>query len=122
MAREGPGTESCDLGTNGPARGRADQGDWLEPQDTMEGRPMYERILVAIDDSAMAQQVLVAAQELATLSSGEVWVFHVREGDPSKHPSQSAHTSWDAYAMVDAAVDKLVAAGVTAHAEVSFNL
>ena len=83
---------------------------------------MYERILVAIDDSEMAEQVLVAAQELATLSSGEVWVFHVREGDPSRHTSPSAHTSWDAHAMVDAAVDKLVAAGVTAHAEVSFNL
>lgn len=83
---------------------------------------MYERILVAIDDSEMAEQVLVAAQELATLSSGEVWVIHVREGDPSRHPSPTAHTNWDAHAMVDAAVDKLVAAGITAHAEVSFNL
>jgi nucleotide-binding universal stress UspA family protein len=83
---------------------------------------MYERILVAIDDSEVAQQALVAAQELAILSSGEVWVIHVREGDPSKHASPTAHTSRDAHAMVDAAVEKLVAAGVTAHAEVSFNL
>lgn len=51
---------------------------------------MYERILVAIDDSEMAEQVLVAAQELATLSGGEVWVIHVREGDPSKHSSPTA--------------------------------
>jgi nucleotide-binding universal stress UspA family protein len=83
---------------------------------------MYERILVAIDDSEVAEQVLVAAQELAILSGGEVWVIHVREGDPSKYASPAAHTSWDAHAMVDAAVDKLVAAGVTAHAEVRFNL
>lgn len=83
---------------------------------------MYERILVAIDESETAEQVLMAAQELATLSSGEVWVIHVREGDPSKRASPTAYTNWDAQAMVDAAVGKLVAAGITAHAEVSFNL
>ena len=95
-------------------------------QDTMEGQPMYERILVAIDDSEVAEQVLAAAQELAILSSGEVWVVHVHEGDPSKHGSHgspaAAHTNGDAYARVDAAVAKLASAGVTAHAEVSFNL
>ena len=83
---------------------------------------MYERILVAIDDSEVAEQVLVAAQELAILSSGEVWVVHVHEGDPSKHASPTAHPSGDAHAMVDEAVAKLASAGVTAHAEVSFNL
>ncbi len=83
---------------------------------------MYERILVAIDDSDAAEQVLVAAQELAILSGGEVWVIHVREGDPSRHASPTARTTWDAHALVAAAVDKLVAAGVTAHAEVRFNL
>jgi nucleotide-binding universal stress UspA family protein len=83
---------------------------------------MYERILVAIDDSDAAEQVLMAAQELAILSGGEVWVIHVREGDPSKDASPTARTSWDAQAMVDAAVAKLVAAGITAHAEVKFNL
>jgi nucleotide-binding universal stress UspA family protein len=83
---------------------------------------MYERILVAIDDSEVAEQVFVAAQELAILSSGEVWVVHVHEADPSKHASPTARTNWDAYAMVDAAVGKLASAGVTAHAEISFNL
>jgi len=83
---------------------------------------MYGRILVAIDDSDAAEQVLVAAQELATLSGGEVWVIHVREGDPTRHASPSAQIKWDAHSLVDAAVDKLVTAGVTAHADVRFNL
>ena len=83
---------------------------------------MYERILVAIDFSDVAEQVLVAARELAILSSGEVWVVNVHECDPSKRAAPTVHTNWDAYAMVDAAVGKLASAGVTAHAEVSFNL
>jgi nucleotide-binding universal stress UspA family protein len=83
---------------------------------------MYERILVAIDDSEVAEQVLAMAQELAILSSGEVWVVHVHEGDPSKHASPTRHTNWDVRGMVDVAVGKLASAGVTAHAEINFNL
>ncbi len=83
---------------------------------------MYERILVAIDDSEVAEQVLAAAQELAVLSGGEVWVVHVHEGDPSRHAAPTAHTPLNVHAMVDAAVGKLASAGVTAHAEISFNL
>jgi nucleotide-binding universal stress UspA family protein len=83
---------------------------------------MYERILAAIDESDVAERVIAAARDLATLSSAEVWVIHVQEGDPSRHASLSARSRRDARAMVDAAVIDLSNAGVTAHAEVSFNL
>lgn len=83
---------------------------------------MYERILAAIDGSEIAGRVLAAAQELAVLSGAEVWVINVREGDPSRSSSANGWSSADAYAMVDAAVGKLASAGVTAHAEVDFNL
>jgi nucleotide-binding universal stress UspA family protein len=36
---------------------------------------MYERILAAVDESQTAERVLAAAQELATLSNGEVIVL-----------------------------------------------
>lgn len=61
--------------------------------------------------------MLAAAQELAILSGGEVWVFHVREGDLTRSSPRA-----DAYARVDAAVGQLARAGVTGHAEVVFNL
>jgi nucleotide-binding universal stress UspA family protein len=38
---------------------------------------MYERILAAIDGSEVAERVIAAARDLATLSGGEVWVIHV---------------------------------------------
>ena len=83
---------------------------------------MYERILAAIDESEIAERVLAAAQELAAPSSGEVWVIHVREGDPTRSGSPNSRSRGEAIAMVDAAVRKLAGAGVTAHAEVDFNL
>lgn len=83
---------------------------------------MYERILAAIDDSEIAERVLAAAQELATLSHGEVWVIHVREGDPWRSSLAIVGHRADAYAMVDEAVGKMASAGITAHAEVDFNL
>jgi nucleotide-binding universal stress UspA family protein len=40
---------------------------------------MYDKILVAIDQSPVAERVLVAARDLAQLSGGEVRVLHLRE-------------------------------------------
>src|SRR5215471_9255032 len=42
-------------------------------------RPMYEKILVAVDHSESTPRVLEAARGLASLSQGEVWVIHLRE-------------------------------------------
>ena len=40
---------------------------------------MYERILVALDHSAVSERVLAAAKELASVSKAKVWVLHLRE-------------------------------------------
>jgi nucleotide-binding universal stress UspA family protein len=80
---------------------------------------MYERVLVAIDHSEVAQRALTAAKDLALLSKGEVWVLHLREREVIAQmgdvPSESAT---DADSPVAAAVEALTKAGVNAHGEV----
>jgi nucleotide-binding universal stress UspA family protein len=80
---------------------------------------MYERVLVAIDHSDVAQRALTAAKDLALLSKGEVWVLHLREREVIAQmgdvPSESAA---DADSPVAAAVEALTKAGVNAHGEV----
>ena len=80
---------------------------------------MYERVLVAIDHSEVAQRALTAAKDLALLSKGEVWVLHLREREVIAQmgdvPSESAA---DADSPVAAAVEALTKAGVNAHGEV----
>lgn len=44
---------------------------------------MYERILVAIDESEAAGRVIAAAEELAKLSSGEIWRSSTSRTGPS---------------------------------------
>jgi len=80
---------------------------------------MFERIVVAVDDSEVAERVLAATQELATLSGAEVWILHVVEREVSKFAASSAETTVDARALVDAAAQKLASAGVAAHGEVA---
>ncbi len=80
---------------------------------------MYEKILAAVDQSEIADRVLAATGELASLSGGEVWVIHVREREPSKFMSSSAESGEEAHEIVNAAVEKLASAGVTAHGQVA---
>jgi nucleotide-binding universal stress UspA family protein len=80
---------------------------------------MFERIVVAVDESDVTEQVLAAAQELATLSGAEVWILHVVEREVSKFAVSSQETPAEARAFVDAAVQKLASAGITAHGEVA---
>jgi nucleotide-binding universal stress UspA family protein len=47
-----------------------------------KGGAMYEKIVVAVDHSEVTPRVLNAAQELASLSHGEVWVLNLREREP----------------------------------------
>jgi nucleotide-binding universal stress UspA family protein len=75
---------------------------------------MYEKILAAVDESDVADRVLAAASDLATLSHGEVFVLHLHEREPSKFGVTSTETSSDALSVVDEAVQKLTAAGVKA--------
>jgi nucleotide-binding universal stress UspA family protein len=83
---------------------------------------MFERIVAAIDESDSAERVLTAAQELATLAGSEVWVVHALEREASKFGSPPIETLDQVRAVVDAAVQKLASAGITAHAEVVHTL
>jgi len=78
---------------------------------------MYEKLLVAVDHSKATEHVLGAARDLALLSKGEVWVVHLREREfaPKAGLVSSAETADDAQAQVDAAVEELTQAGITAH-------
>lgn len=73
---------------------------------------MYERILAAVDESEVADRVLAAAAELATLAHGEVFVLHLREREASKFAVTSDETPGEARSVVDEAVRRLTAAGV----------
>jgi nucleotide-binding universal stress UspA family protein len=79
---------------------------------------MYERILVAIDHSAVSERVLAAAAELAGLSKAKVWVLHLREHELSRLGGvESDESDSDATVAVNAAVKTLTEMGVDAHGE-----
>jgi nucleotide-binding universal stress UspA family protein len=75
---------------------------------------LYEKILVAIDESEVADRVLDAARELAVLAQSEIWVVHLREREPSKFGATVTETTSEAQTFVDTAVQMLTAAGVKA--------
>ncbi len=77
---------------------------------------MYEKLLMAVDHSKSTERVLAAARDLALLSSGEVWVLHLREREVMPRAGLIAtETSDEAQANVDAVVEELTEAGVKAH-------
>jgi nucleotide-binding universal stress UspA family protein len=80
---------------------------------------MYERLLVAVDHSETSERVLSAAQELAQLSQGEIWVLHVRERESlGRGGLVDIETTDEAQQTVDEAVEELTRAGVKAHGEI----
>jgi nucleotide-binding universal stress UspA family protein len=83
---------------------------------------MYEKILAAVDESEVADRVLAAASDLASLSHGEVFVLHLREREASKFGVTSIETSSDAQSVVDEGVQKLTTAGVKASGTVRDSL
>ena len=80
-------------------------------------RVMYDKILVAVDQSPVSDRAVLAARDLALLSRGEVWVLHVREfevgGKAGVLPPRE--TRGEADAEVAASVEALTGAGVKAH-------
>ena len=78
---------------------------------------MYEKILVAIDQSPVSDRAVLAARDLAQLSKGEVWVLHLREfelgGKAGVLPPRE--TSSETNAEVAASVEILTQAGVKTH-------
>lgn len=78
---------------------------------------MYDKILVAVDQSPASDRAVLAARDLAELSHGEVWVLHLREfelgGKAGALPARE--TPGEAGAEVAASVEVLTQAGVKAH-------
>jgi len=81
---------------------------------------MYNRILVAVDHSEISDRAVRAARDLAVLSTGEVWVLHLREREMGAKTGVLAidETTDEANAAVAASVEVLTEAGVKAHGEV----
>ena len=78
---------------------------------------MYDKILLAVDHSPASDRAVVAARDLAKLSSGEVWVIHLREREAGGKGGIAVplETADEAQASVDACVDGLAQAGIKAH-------
>ena len=78
---------------------------------------MYDKILVAVDQSPTSDRAVLAARDLALLSKGEVWVLHLREHDFGGRAGAlpSRETADEANAEVEASVETLTQAGVKAH-------
>jgi nucleotide-binding universal stress UspA family protein len=81
---------------------------------------MYDKILVAVDHSPASDRALLAARDLALLSSGEVWVLHLREHEMGAKAGMLPpfETTDEANAEVAASVEILTQAGVKAHGTV----
>lgn len=86
----------------------------------LKGAAMYEKILVAVDHSEISARALQAAQELAALSHGAVWVLHLREREMAGKMGilVSSESGDDASEAVTAAVDALTQAGIKAQGTV----
>ena len=51
---------------------------------------MYDKILVAVDQSPVSDRAVLAARDLALLSRGEVWVLHLREFEAGRQGRRDA--------------------------------
>ena len=81
---------------------------------------MYDKILVAIDNSEPSDRAVLAARDLAVLSKGEVWVMHLREREIAVKTGVAFtdETEDEANEEVAGALKVLADAGVKAHGEV----
>jgi nucleotide-binding universal stress UspA family protein len=85
---------------------------------------MYDKILVAVDHSEISDRAVLAARDLAVLSTGEVWVLHLREREVAVKTgvAMTAESADEANAAVSAAVEVLTEAGVKAHGDIRTTL
>jgi nucleotide-binding universal stress UspA family protein len=80
---------------------------------------VFDRLLVAVDQSEHTNRVLAVAKDLATLSGGEIFLVHVREREtagPTGFPADES--SAEAEEPIASALAMLKQAGVKAHGEV----
>ena len=84
---------------------------------------MYNKVLVAIDHSAISERVLAAATELAVSPDCEIEILHLREreviGRLGQVPTESDTEAED---QVDAAVRKIAESGLRARGTVRDSL
>jgi nucleotide-binding universal stress UspA family protein len=85
---------------------------------------MYDKILVAVDQSPASDRAVLAARDLALLSRGEVWVLHLREREVGGRAGSlpPLETESEANAEVAASVEVLTQAGVKAHGLVKITM
>ena len=78
---------------------------------------MYDKILVAVDQSPASDRAVLAARDLGVLSKGEVWVLHLREFEMGGKAGvlPPFETPSEADAEVAASVEILTKAGLKAH-------
>jgi len=80
---------------------------------------MYDRLLLAVDRSDVAERAIGAARELASLSNGEVWVLHVREKEIMPRGGFfMIESDAEARSVAEHAAKELDDAGIKAHYEV----
>jgi nucleotide-binding universal stress UspA family protein len=81
---------------------------------------MYDRLLLAVDHSDVAERAVNAAQEIASLSTGEVWVLHVQEKEVIGRGGGvvAIESSAEALSVAENAAQELDDAGIKAHYEV----
>jgi nucleotide-binding universal stress UspA family protein len=79
---------------------------------------MFNRVLVAIDDSEYSRLVIPTAIEVARKFQSDVFVLHVAEHDRGHAPVFSTETPAEATRLVANAVKALREAGVKAEGEV----
>jgi nucleotide-binding universal stress UspA family protein len=81
---------------------------------------MYERILLAVDQSDAAENAINAARGIASLSNGEVWVLHVLEHEIIGRGGGAFAIESDdkAQSIVEHATQALDDAGIKTHYEV----
>jgi nucleotide-binding universal stress UspA family protein len=83
---------------------------------------MYDKLLVAIDESEPAGRALEQAGGLAALSKGSVQVMHVREHMVARGADWYLTDEEEAKALVDGAVDRLRGQGIEASGVVTHAL
>jgi len=80
---------------------------------------MFEKLLVAIDNSDTTERVIAAAKELAKSTNAEVWVLHLREREVlGRTKGDAREDKDDALDLVNRTVTDLQSAGVNAHGQV----
>jgi nucleotide-binding universal stress UspA family protein len=79
---------------------------------------MYKHILTAIDSSPRASRVLDTVEYLAGVTGADVQVLHAEERDVFADQVVDLESHEEATAIVDSAVARLRAAGVTVEGEV----